>query len=492
MTYTRKIVHGAGAILIMSAVAGLISYGTRILLARTLGPIDYGLYSSVLTFVIFFLFFRDFGLTAALIKKIAEFKVQEKYAEIKTAIISIFSIQLVCSVVMGTVFFLLAEFLARSYFHDARAATILKLLILYVVFSVLFITQKSSFLGFQRNVLFGSFDVSKNLTVLLLTLLFFYFNLGVLAPILAYVFVPIVLFIFYLPFFLRTFPFFSHKSIPGKSTTKDLILFGLPVFASAIGGKVIGYFDTLFLTYFRTLAEVGIYNIILPSAMIFVDIGTAVGMVIFPLSSELSAKNDQQKLSAGLDLVHRYFFALVLPFIITITFFARYFIIAFFGEAYGSGTLAFQILLLGVLCLMVGGINNSIIMGMGHPKAVTKIVLWAALANVLCNLILIPRFGIIGAALATLVSYVLILILSTRVATTSLTIPFPLQNWGKIGVAGLGFTVTLVLLSILLALPWWLKLMITFPVAFMVYIGICFELKLFKFEEIKKYCKLVM
>lgn len=492
MTYTRKIVHGASVIFIMSAFAGLISYATRVILARTLGPADYGLYSSVLTFVIFFLFFRDFGLTAALIKKIAEFKVQEKYAEIKTAIISIFSIQLVCSLVMGAVFFLLAEFLARSYFHDARAATILKLLVLYVVFSVLFITQKSSFLGFQRNVLFGSFDVSKNLTVLLLTLLFFYFNLGVLAPILAYVFVPIVLFIFYLPFFLRTFPFFSHKSIPGKSTTKDLILFGLPVFASAIGGKVIGYFDTLFLTYFRTLAEVGIYNIILPSAMIFVDIGTSLGMVVFPLASELSAKNDQQKLSVGLDLVHRYFFAAVLPVIITIAFFARYFIVAFFGEVYSSGTLAFQILLLGVLCLMVGGINNSILVGIGHPKAVTKIILWAALANVLFNLLLIPRLGLTGAAVATLTSYVLILILSTRVATTSLNISFPLQSWGKIGIAGLGFTIALAFLSILLALPWWLEFMVSSLVAFPTYIFLCFKLKLFKFEEIKRYCKLVM
>ena len=313
-----------------------------------------------------------------------------------------------------------------------------------------------------------------------------------LAPILAYVFVPIVLFIFYLPFFLRTFPFFSHKSIPGKSTTRDLILFGLPVFASAIGGKVIGYFDTLFLTYFRPLAEVGIYNIILPSAMIFVDIGTAVGMVIFPLSSELSAKNDQHKLAIGLDLVHRYYFAMVLTFNVTIAFFARYFIITFFGEAYSSGTLAFQILLLGVLCLMIGGINNSILVGMGDPKVVTKIILWAALTNVLFNLILIPLFGITGAAFATFISYALILFLSTRVATTSLNIPFPLQNWGKIGIAGLGFIVTLFFLSLFLALPWWLELMITFPLAFTVYIGLCFGLTLFKFQEIKKYYKLVI
>ena len=67
---------------------------------------------------------------------------------------------------------------------------------------------------------------------------------------------------------------------------------GLPFFVTAIGDKVIVYIDTLMLTYFSTLTEVGIYNVVLPSAIIFLDIGGAIATVVFPMSSELWAKGD--------------------------------------------------------------------------------------------------------------------------------------------------------------------------------------------------------
>ena len=64
--YTKKAIKGAGITLIMSILAAVVAYVTRIILARNLGPYEYGLFSAVFTFIIFLLFFRDLGLRQSL------------------------------------------------------------------------------------------------------------------------------------------------------------------------------------------------------------------------------------------------------------------------------------------------------------------------------------------------------------------------------------------------------------------------------------------
>src|SRR3989344_1290385 len=97
--YTQKAVRGTGIIMGMGILAAVAAYITRIVLARNLGPEEFGLFSSVLTFVVFFLFFRDLGIGTALIKFIPELEAQKKYNEIKTYIGTALTIQLISSII---------------------------------------------------------------------------------------------------------------------------------------------------------------------------------------------------------------------------------------------------------------------------------------------------------------------------------------------------------------------------------------------------------
>jgi O-antigen/teichoic acid export membrane protein len=127
--YTQKAVFGAGASLVMGFLASLIMYLTRIIMARNLGPKDYGLFYSVFTIIIFFLFFRDLGLGTSLVKYISEFRAKKKYDNIKTSIVFVFLFQLISSLTMGVILFLMADFLAKSYFKELKASLILKIIL---------------------------------------------------------------------------------------------------------------------------------------------------------------------------------------------------------------------------------------------------------------------------------------------------------------------------------------------------------------------------
>ena len=74
------------------------------------------------------------------------------------------------------------------------------------------------------------------------------------------------------------------------------------------------------------------------------------------------------------------------------------------GEGFEVGWLALVFLALGNLVLSINGPASLLLNMTGHQDATAKAYGAAAAANIALNIILIPRFGLAGAALATMVS----------------------------------------------------------------------------------------
>lgn len=492
MTYTNRIVRGVGAIFLMSIFSNFIAYLTRIVLARNLSPYEYGLFYSVFTFVIFFLFFRDLGLGQAVIKHIPEFNIQKRYDSIKTIIFSALSFQFLSSLLLSVILFFSADFLSKYYFKAEVASVLLQFLILYILLSLSFTFLKDILQGFQNFKIFSLIEFLKNSITLLIIVSFIVAGFkNVFVPVFANILVCPILFFILLPFVIKTFPFFKYKITDFKPITKQMFSFGLPVLATSIGGKVIGYIDTIILTYFVSLEQVGIYNVILPSALVVLHLGSAVSAVVFPTVSELWAKQDKKRISDGINLIHKYAFVLTIPAIFTAFTFSGLFISFFFGKEYISGALALQILLIGVLFYLVAGINHSILSGIGKPQIVTKIVLFSAFLNAAGNFILIPKFGIEGAAVSTSLSYFVALFLSTHQITKLIGVNFPKITWFKLTFSGIIFVLIIACLKSVLNLNPWLELIISFGMAFLIYLALVYLIKVIDINEIKKYLVLI-
>ncbi len=416
--------------MLFSVLASFSNYFLRILLARNMSPAEYGLFYAVLTFVLFFLFFRDLGFQEALVKHIAEYKTKEDYDAVKTALLSTFIMGGIGTALLILALYFSSGYLAVHYFKNVNAQPILIILLVYILFSFFFRIIKGFLQGWQKITLFASFEFLKAiLTILAAWALLSY---GLLGPALAYAGVAVLLTILYMPSLLRAFNVFRYRSRNLMEMNKRLMAFALPSFATSVGSRIIGYIDTLLLTYFRTLSEVGVYNVVLPSSLVLLFLGRSIGSIALPLSSDLWAQEEKQKLIAGLTLIQRYSFLLMIPVIVILLFFSEYMITLFFGTEYASGARAFQILLIGVLFFVAAMGNNAILSGIGRPKSVTKIIFAAAALNLLMNLLLIPSYGMEGAALATAASYILVLFLSTRTITTVLQATYPWKMWGTL------------------------------------------------------------
>ncbi len=487
MSYARKAVYGAGVVLAMSIMGGIAAYITKVILARELGPEKYGLFSSVFTLIIFMLFFRDLGFPQALIKYVAEFQAQKKYGEIKSAIVSVFMIQMIGSLFLGLIFFLFADFLALHYFKHAEAALIIKILIAYIFGSALFIITKDTLLGLQKTFLFSLGEFLKNIIVLGLVLLFLALGATLYAPVWAYALVCILLFLFYFPWLLHYFPFFKEKINDYPVVRHKLFFFALPVFFTAAGGKVISYTDTLFLTYFRPLEEVGVYNAILPTALLFLYLGSTFGTTVFPLVSELLAKRDYKRVLDGLRLIYKYLVLVLFPLLGYFLVYAGFFLGIFFGPGYMGGVLAFQILLIGAMVFILAAINHTIFSAMGKPAIVTKIILGSAVLNVIANLLLIPKYGITGAALSTSLSYILAFVWSMLLIKKYLKAELLWMHWSKSLIVALVYVFVLSQLKNLAAENIWWHMPAVALAGIVLYFTLAFCFGLIDFKELQRY-----
>jgi O-antigen/teichoic acid export membrane protein len=75
-----------------------------------------------------------------------------------------------------------------------------------------------------------------------------------------------------------------------------------------------------------------------------------------------------------------------------------------FGKDFSTGRLALAILLIGQLVNVAAGPSGTLLKMLGHERALSAIVGLSAALNIVCNAIVIPHYGMDGAAVATVLS----------------------------------------------------------------------------------------
>lgn len=491
--YTKKAVRGAGLMTIMLVLSSGLSYLVRIVLARNLSTTEFGLFYAVFTFIMFFLVFRDFGLGTALTKFIAEYNIQKDYNKIKTLMVSSFIFQLISSSLLILFLWVASSYLSTHYFKTPLASSILKLLSLYVVFSLLLKFVRDVLVGFQETRWYSLTEPLREGLALIFSLLFFYLGQGIFSPVFGFLIMAFLSFLILLIGVRKYFFILKYKLVNFWGTAKQLFSFAVPVIFGGVGNTLIAHLDILILTYFVPLSLVGIYSVVLPTSLMFLVFGNAVAQILFPMTSELWAKKDKIRLAEGFKLVHSYSFLLTVPLLVAIFIFADVFIGNLFGKDYLSGVLAFRVLLLGIPFYVIAVNNQTMISALGKPLLATKIILISALVNALFNFLLIPSLSINGAAVANTLGYVVVMVLSTIKIARFIEVTPPWKNWLKILFSALVFFFVLFFLkSVLGLLPLWLNIPLSLSAAGLVYLGLIFWLKIVDWSEIKMIIKRVL
>jgi len=217
-SYRGRASRGAVAVFVSIILSAGVSYLLRMYLARVLGPEKFGIFFAVLTFITIITLFRDFGLNLALVKFIPEFQVKKQFNKIRTAIVSVLSVQIAIALIMFAAIFHLSDFLAQNYFHNPTTGLILKLLSITFVFLVFDDLIKKIFQGLQKMSYFAGMEFARNLLTLILIVALFTLGFDIYAPVYAYVLVNPIIALSFFPILLHYFNIFKYKGGFSKPT----------------------------------------------------------------------------------------------------------------------------------------------------------------------------------------------------------------------------------------------------------------------------------
>jgi O-antigen/teichoic acid export membrane protein len=461
-SYGRRLIKGSVIVFTSFIGAEIVGMFLRIFLSRSLSVEEYGLFYATFSLISFFAIFRDLGLGSALVKYISEFAVHKKFADIKSSITTVLIVLTALGFVVSAVLFIFSHQIALAFFgknNSQQAVSSLMILSAWFFVMVFYTLMQQAFQGFQNMLAYSSINFFNILAVLLLAVLFVsIFRIGVGGVALAYLIAAVVIGILSMIFFIRGYPqVFREKASVSKPLLKKLFVFALPLFLAGLGGLIISYTDTIFITLFRTLPEVGFFQAAQPTAKILWYLPSTLTVVLYPMISELWAKREKKLLGGALRFLTKFSFILIIPFAFILIAFPEVVINLLFGSKYLAAATALQILSVAAIIYAPYEILVYAVAGIGKPSIITKVVLSMAFFNLVGNLALIPRYGIEGAAVATLMSFTIGLTLMFYYTRKFIRYTIPSSPLLKTAVGGVLTLLLIFGLKFVLVLPTWPK-----------------------------------
>jgi O-antigen/teichoic acid export membrane protein len=171
---------------------------------------------------------------------------------------------------------------------------------------------------------------------------------------------------------------------------------------SALLGIVIYNADFIFLRVFHGAAEVGYYNAAYTLVTFFLNVGTAYSLSLLPSLTRLrTVRQEQHRLY---DTAMAHVFAASLPIALGGALLAGPIVALLFGPVYAPASWPFQVLIWCIPLCLLRDVPLMALQAAGREGSILRITGVAALLNLGLNAALIPRWGITGAAVSTLVT----------------------------------------------------------------------------------------
>lgn len=378
-----------------SQVGGrIIRSAITIYAARALGTSGYGVFSYAIGLTGFFVFFKNIGVDLILTREIAR-----RPAERNQLFATSFWLEMGLLAITA----ILLLFVAPLFNHIPEA------LILIPVLTVMLIADdlKDLFVAFFRGIEKMEWEaivvVATNIALVLFGFGALMISTSPLYLALAYaaaslfgvLLAGVIIFIHHVQDFLKSF-------------NKDLIA---PILRSAwplaLGGIAVLFsfnVDIIMLGFWRTADDVGIYAAVQKIVGVLGVIPALIGTSTFPIFSRLVHARNSVQMRQAMESIMRVLFLLAIPLILGGVVLGASLPEFIFGPAYGSGTNAMSILLLSILATFPIGIFTNLIFAYDKQRKMILYPLISSLVNIGLNFVLIPRLGMIGASLATLVS----------------------------------------------------------------------------------------
>jgi O-antigen/teichoic acid export membrane protein len=393
LTVFRNSAIGLAAQLVIK----VLSFAFSVLIIRDLGASAFGQYSAVLAFGITFSIISDLGLSPYAVREVARLRDQPEGEEKANQLYgNILSLRLILSGITIVLVVAAAWLTNRPLLMIGAIALNSLGLLLYSIQGA----SDSMLMGYERMDISSGAKVLNQLAFVVIGGLLLFLGWGYYGLILATLIgVGVMTVICWRG--VRSLGVRFRRPDPQSwlRLLRVSIPFGIIGFALGLSYK----FDTVLLNIYRGDAETGFYNAAYNLVFSVVLFSNVINTALYPSLSRQSV-SDPGNLNRSFDRSLRYLMVFALPVAVGIWSLADQIIPFLFTQSFGPAIPALRIVIWVVPLMFISEFFGYIVVIAGREKKAARAVLVSTAFNVLINFMLVPRFGIIAAAVMTVVT----------------------------------------------------------------------------------------
>ncbi|WP_281323005.1 MATE family efflux transporter [Flavobacterium aestivum] len=385
-------------------ICGLLTlFGFTVFLTKTYSPKIVGQYDFVRSFLLVIGSICLLGCDQSILYFKGRLIGENTLEGIKKVYTKMLGMLLTMSVLFLLIFWSINEEFINNYFSDSRVYDILLKSVLVLFFYGLTTLNTEVFRALDHFYVAELFrNTIKYIPLIIGAILLFYFGLETYL-------VEVFLLGFVVLSFITTiivFFYFSKANVEKATVNfgyKEIFSKSYPIAISGMALFLLMSFDILFLKKYRDDSTVAFYSVAVKLVTILSMVIITVNITVSTKISEYFFSKNRTDLIKTVQHASRLIFLLTFPIAFMICFFPEY-ILGFFGKGYVAAKNALLILAIGQgICSAFG--TAPIYLNMTGRQHIFQIILLVTVfINFLMNRLLIPEYGMIGAATAFVVS----------------------------------------------------------------------------------------
>ena len=378
---------------------GLASYLFKVYLARTIGAHDLGIYALGMTMVALLGVFDGLGLPQTAVRFIPLYSATGKSNQLRGFLLRALTLLLGVNVILAVGMLFLGPWVAQRLYHTAELKPYLPLFAMIMLLGAL--------ANYGGQVLQGFKDVARRTVItnfigtpvlILLAVGFLLLGWGLWGYIFAQVVSAlIVLGLLFVAAWRLTPPDVFQQRGPLPPLGSQVVSFGIAALGIAMLEFLLAQTDKILIGFYLNPKEVGIYAVAM-TVVAFVPIAlSSVNQIFSPTIADLHSRGEHELLQRLFQTLTKWVLGLTLPLGTVVIVFAEP-LMRVFGADFAIG---WPVLVIGTLGQLVNcgtGSVGFLLMMSGNQNRLVKVQATMAAVLVLLNILLIPKFGLIGAA----------------------------------------------------------------------------------------------
>ena len=393
---------------VLRIVAAALSFGVSVLLARLLGPAEYGLYAATIAIVMLLAIPSEFGIGTVLVKYVSAYQKINSLASLRALLSWAGGTVAKSSIAIALVAAIFSLFFSLPNSYEEKKVLLICLIALPIY--ALGEMRAAALRGLRRSVLGQLPEAIIRPALVLGSVIFVDFIVApksIDASIVAgcFIFASMIAFLIGAYFLKRSLPKFNNQN-KGLAEKNEWIRSAIVLSFTKGGRVIINRIDLVFVAILAGNVEAGIYKVA-ASLSILIAFGlNAINNVIGPHFSRAYVAEDYRRLRSLFSKTSVASLLMALPIFLGLYFYGEELLLVFYGEDFSNAYPVLLVLAVAQLVNASAGPAGLLANMTGNEKWVMTVTISILVISVPLHFMMIQRYEAIGGAIVVLLSMI--------------------------------------------------------------------------------------